>query len=683
MGISKMPLEAHGLGNQPLIEGLKQLAPEVIKDGKIDFELLRELFGDQTLDDEEKAEPWGLNWTGKSQARKLAMARTKGTLRPLVGEGVNEASSQNLFIQGDNLEVLKTLQKSYLGKIKMIYIDPPYNTGNDFVYEDDFRDNLSHYIDKAGKNLHSNKKDSGRFHATWLNFMYPRLKIAKSLLKDDGAIFVSIDDHEVHNLRALMNEIFGEENFMGILLWKRRQNADNRNQSNVSSDHEYLLLYSKSENTKFLGKSIDLSKYKNPDNDPRGPWASIDLSGLATKDQRPNLHYDIVDPKTNLSYPPNPNRGWSKSKENVLKMIEEGRILFPKKVTGRPREKKFLSNLNQTVTGFSTWLESDNVGFTTNGTRDIAEVMGGKIFNFPKPVKLIQTLIKQATTSQDIILDFFAGSATTAQAVTELNKEDGGNRKFILVQLEEETPPKSEARKAGYEHIAQISKDRIRKVIEKIQTEQNSLEAEVMQLEDDLQMLKNEKDQLVAEQNIDLTLFDNDANATKPKALQKLEDKLAQQSTAIEDCRQKIAHIAQTDLGFKAFQLAQSNFKEWQAPQGTPDAQQLGLAFEEAADTRLEASFSKENIIAEILLQKGFTLDLPTMHAAQFDKNTVWQVTDPASGKGVLVCLDEQMHPNTAQQLRQVVEHTFICRGEAISDQIKLQFSDAGLIETI
>ena len=693
MGISKLQLEEHGLGNQPLIDSLKQLVPEVVKDGKIDFNLLRELLGDTTLDEEEKAEPWGLNWTGKAQARKIAMARTKGTLRPLLGEGVDEANTQNVFIQGDNLEVLKTLQKSYLGKVKMIYIDPPYNTGNDFVYEDDFRDNLANYIEKAGKNLHSNKKDSGRFHANWLNFMYPRLKIAKSLLRDDGVIFISIDDNEVHNLRALMNEVFGEESFMAVLLWKRRQNADSRNQSNLSSDHEYLLVYSKSENAKLLGKAIDTSKYKNPDQDPRGPWASIDLSGLATKDQRPNLHYDIIDPKTKLSYPPNPDRGWSKSKENISKMIEDGRILFPKKPSGRPREKKFLKDLNQTVTGFSTWLDSNKVGFTTNGTRDLTDIMNGKIFGFPKPVTLIRTLTRQVLGINDLVLDFFAGSATTAQAVMDLNKEDGGNRKFILVQLEEETDPKSEAYKAGYEHIAQISKERIRRVIKKIKEEKLELEAKVKEVEDNIKALEAEKVELLKSKNLDPTLFNNKSEeesgdntappAEKPKGLQKIEDKIEKEQTTLNDFRTKITHIDQTDLGFRAFQLSTSNFAEWQEPQGKITAPQLGLSFDKATESRLEENFQPENIIAELLLQKGFTLDLPTKQNTSFTQNEVWQVTDPETGNGLLVCLDDEMKADTAEQLRNFPSHTFICRDEAITDQVKLQFGDVGLIETI
>lgn len=356
----------------------------------------------------------------------------------------------------------------------MIYIDPPYNTGNDFIYEDDFAESSEDFLkrsnqkDTEGNRLVANTEANGRFHSDWLSMIYSRLKLAKNLLNDDGIIFVSIDDNEAHNLRKVCDELFGIENLFGIFQWRRRQRADNRNQSRVSPDHEYIVAYSKSGTAILQGTKIDLDKYNNPDNDPRGPWASIDLSGLATATQRPNLHYDIVDPDTGISYPPNPSRGWSKSKENVLKMIEEGRILFPKLPTGRPREKKFVKDLQSNVTGFSTCLDSKVVGYTTNGTREVNELIGGKFFDFPKPVNLLKDLLSQATGFNDIVLDFFAGSATTAHAVMQLNAEDGGNRKFIMVQLPEPCDEKSEAFKAGYRTIAEISKERIRRAGKKI-----------------------------------------------------------------------------------------------------------------------------------------------------------------------------------------------------------------------
>ncbi len=295
------------------------------------------------------------------------------------------------------------------------------------------------------------------------------MKLSHVFLKDDGIIFISIDENEIDNLRKVCDEIFGRENLLGVFQWRRRQTSDNRNYTRVSFDHEYVVAYAKGPQAQLKGRDIDDSKYKNPDNDPRGPWASIDLSGLATATQRPNLHFDIVDPATGISYPPNPNRGWSKSRETIEKMIAEGRILFPSKPDGRPREKKFLENLQSSVTGFSTWLDSSVVGFNTNGTREVTDLIGGKYFDFPKPLALISTFVEQAAFEKDsIVLDFFAGSSTTAHAVMDLNAKDGGNRTFIMIQIPELCHEQSEASAAGYKSIAEISKERIRRAGQKL-----------------------------------------------------------------------------------------------------------------------------------------------------------------------------------------------------------------------
>lgn len=456
------------------ISKLKELFPEVFIEDKIDFDILKEVLGEYIDDREER---YSFTWNGKRMARWLAQTPSIGTLRPCPEESINWDSTQNLFIEGDNLEVLKLLQKSYNKKVKMIYIDPPYNTGKDFLYPDNFKDNIQNYleltgqVDNKGRKTSTNSETNGRYHTDWLNMMYPRLRLSKNLLRDDGVIFISIDDNEMVNLRKLCDEIFGEENLLGVFQWRRRQRADNRNQSNVSTDHEYILCYSKTDLPKFLGSEIDISKYRNPDNDPRGSWASIDLSGLATASQRPNLHYNIVDPETGNIYPPNPSRGWSKSKENIEQMIKEDRILFPKSPSGRPREKKFLKDLNSNFTGFSTCLNSSHVGYTTDGTREVIQLFEGKFFDFPKPSSLISIFLKQTTADGDIILDFFSGSSTTAHAVLNLNREDNSNRKFIMVQLPELCDEKSESFQAGYKTIAEIGKERIRRVIKKIKDE--------------------------------------------------------------------------------------------------------------------------------------------------------------------------------------------------------------------
>ena len=460
---TKLPLTSTDL-TDALLAQLHEAAPQIFSEGRVDFSKLQAVLGEHI---ETSPERYGLNWAGKRDAFRNVQIPSVAALRPQPEESVNWDGTENLIIEGDNLEVLKLLQKPYHGKVKMIYIDPPYNTGNEFIYPDNFREGLDEYLRYTGQlssgntATSTNKDTSGRYHSNWLNMMYPRLFLARNLLKNDGVIFVSIDDHEVHNLRMLMDEVFGEESFVGCFTYRRRQRADNRNQSNVSPDHEYVLTFAKA-GTKFNGRQVDVTKYSNPDNDPRGSWSSIDLSGLATKQQRPNLHYDIIDPSTGVAYPPNPNRGWSKSRGVVETMIVEGRVLFPKLTTGRPREKKFLSDLKSDVTGFSTWLDSQDVGFSTDGTREVTELLGDRAFDFPKSLGLLKTLIEQVATSDDIVLDFFAGSGTTAHAVLDINQQDNGNRRFILVQLPEKTD------KPKYPTIAHITRERVRRVIAKL-----------------------------------------------------------------------------------------------------------------------------------------------------------------------------------------------------------------------
>lgn len=443
---------------------LKELAavvPEVFADGKINWDVLREALGEYL--EEEDQEHFGLTWPGKREARRLAALLPKGTMIPQPDEGVNEETTRNIFIEGENLEVLKLLQKSYAGRVKMIYIDPPYNTGNDFVYHDDYSEPLEAYLQRtgqmneAGQVLSTNTRASGRFHSNWLNMMYPRLLLAKSLLSEDGAIFVSIDDNEFHNLRSIMNEIFGEENFILCLVWKRRQVPDNRNINNISIDHEYVVIYGAG-NSIFRGKPKDLSKYKNPDNDPRGPWMSDNLTGLANSKERPNLHYEITDPETGLRYPPHPSRGWIYERKKMKQMISEGRIIFPSKPDGRPRLKRYIDDIRSHFTGFSSL---QDVGYTTDGTRELFHLFGEKVFPFPKPKNLLRILVKQISNSkdEDIVLDFFAGTCTTAESVLELNREDNGNRRFIMVQLPE--PIENE----NYSTISDIGRERIRRAI--------------------------------------------------------------------------------------------------------------------------------------------------------------------------------------------------------------------------
>jgi len=463
------------------IEKIENLFPNCVTEAKVDGQLTKVVDFDklkQELSDfvvEGRDERYQFTWPDKKQSILLANAPIAKTLRPCVEESVNFDSTENLYIEGDNLDVLKLLQETYLGKVKMIYIDPPYNTGNDFVYEDDFAQNTGEYLansgqfDEEGNRLVKNLDSNGRFHTDWLNMIYPRLKLAKDLLSDDGVIFISIDDNEVENLKKVCNEVFGEENFVASLIWKRRVSSAMAG-NNISIDHEYVLCHKKRDLGGFLGNKKNNSKYKNPDNDPRGPWIPDNLTVGMTASMRPNQAYNLIDPKTGKSYPYNPNRVWAFIPESMKKMIEEERIIFPEDTSRRPMQKRFLNELKSKQNPFSS-IMIDKVGLNTEATRIIQNILDGNFFNYSKPLSLLNVLIKQLSFNDDVILDFFSGSATTAHAVMQLNAEDGGKRKFIMVQIPEATDKKSQAYKAGYQNICEIGKERIRKAGKKIKEE--------------------------------------------------------------------------------------------------------------------------------------------------------------------------------------------------------------------
>ncbi|MGA3287383.1 MAG: site-specific DNA-methyltransferase [Bacteroidota bacterium] len=461
---------------QDQLRRLQEAFPESITEGKVDWEKLRLSLGEELILQNER---YVLNWAGKSDAFRAIQTPTTATLKPQKDQSINFDTTENIFIEGENLEVLKVLQKSYYGKIKMIYIDPPYNTGNDsFIYPDKFSESKDEYLKRIGDKdeagyltkegfFRKNSKENGQYHSNWLSMMYPRLFLARNLLRDDGVIFVSIDDNEVHNLRLMMNEIFGEENFVAQLVWKSRQFPDSRSITRVSTDHEYIFAYTKQSSLGFKGIPRDEAKFSNPDSDKRGSWMSRSILGLASKKDRPNLHYEIIDPITSNRFSPPGDTGWRYSRERMETLIKEGKIIFPQKPDGRPREKKFRSDLLNENVSFPTII--DDI-FTAHGTAEIRELFSGEYFDFPKPTKLIKTLLTQAMEDDDIVLDFFAGSGTTAQAALELNKEKekGGNCKFILAQLPEKTDEDTEAYKAGYKTIADICKERIRRVSKKL-----------------------------------------------------------------------------------------------------------------------------------------------------------------------------------------------------------------------
>ena len=448
---------------QTNLDKLRAVFPECVSEGKLDIDKLLSLCGEYIDNDFEK---YKFEWKGKADCLRLAQKRSTGTLRPCREESVDWDTTQNLYIEGDNLEVLKLLQTAYYRKVKMIYIDPPYNTGNDFVYADDFADPMARYKEVTQQTTKSNPETMGRYHTNWLNMMYPRLRLAANLLRDDGVIFISIDDVEIDNLKKLCNEVFGEENFVAQFIWQSRQNKDNRNITGVSIDHEYVVCYTKQFGHRvFRGTDRKTEQYKNPDNDPRGPWTSANMVGLATADARPNLHYDLINPADGRNYGC-PEKGWRYDRNTMNRLIQEGRIIWPDNPEGRPRKKSFLNELSDNLPGFSSIF---NTGIYTNtATKEIGGLFNRYLFDFPKPVEIIKQLISQVSNADDIILDFFSGSATTAHAVMQLNAEDGGNRRFILVQLPELCDEKSEAYKAGYKNICEIGKERIRRAGKKI-----------------------------------------------------------------------------------------------------------------------------------------------------------------------------------------------------------------------
>ena len=444
-----------------VVEYLRKTAPLLFSEGRIDFDKLKELLGGQL---EQGTERYGLSWAGKSEAFRNVQMPSVATLLPMPNESVDWDNTDNLIIEGDNLEVLKLLQKPYHGKVKMIYIDPPYNTGNEFIYPDNFREGLQDYlrysgqVNEEGIKQTTNTETSGRFHSNWLSMMYPRLFLARNLLKEDGVIFVSIDDNEVHNLRMLMNEVFGEENFIVQITWKSRKYPDSRAKTGVSTDHEYVLVYCRAV-AKLRGIERDETKFTNTDDDERGAWMSRSLLGLASKEQRPNLHYSITDPETENAYFPPTDTGWRYSRDRMQQLIDNKYIIFPSKPDGRPREKKFRDDMKSDLIAFPSVIDDT---FTADGTADIRSLFGSQIFDFSKPSPLIKKLISQGTDDASLVLDFFAGSGTTAQAVMELNNEDNGNRKFILVQLPEKTE------NPAFSTIADITRERVRRVADKL-----------------------------------------------------------------------------------------------------------------------------------------------------------------------------------------------------------------------
>ena len=479
-------------GVQLNLDALYQIAPSCFTEAAdspnggvkrvVNFDILRQLLGDDAVED--ATEAYEFNWVGKQAARAEVLRPINKTLRPVKEDSVDWDTTQNLYIEGDNLEVLKLLQKSYLGKVKMIYIDPPYNTGNDFVYHDDFAQTQAEYdeasgaVDKLGNRYWKNTDSNGRYHSDWCSMIYSRLMVARSLLSEDGVIFISIDDNEVENLRKICDEVFGENNFVATFPWRKRT-AKSDVPFGVSQDFEWIVVYAKS-NIFCASVEGKERKYYITNDFPNKPWRIHDMSTQRTALERPNSNFTMINPKNGKEYPVNPQAVWRVTKDGFPQYLKENRIVFPD-------DYDFL-NISRPVLRY--WKEDDvkkagdafgriavttkmegDIGMSQDGTKEISSLFDCKVFSYPKPSSLIKFFLKIINDNNSIILDFFSGSATTAHAVMQLNAEDGGNRKFILVQLPEETPDDSEAHKAGYKNICEIGKERIRRAGKKIKEE--------------------------------------------------------------------------------------------------------------------------------------------------------------------------------------------------------------------
>lgn len=489
--MDKMKFETISLVDKN-IDKIEQIFPGVVTEVKdadgtirkaVDFEALK---AELSKDIVEGRECYEFTWAGKNEAKYEAAKPIRKTLRPCKEESKNWDTTQNLYIEGDNLKVLKLLQESYLNKVKMIYIDPPYNTGNDFIYKDDFRMKQSKYdalldmIDEDGNRMSRNTDTEGRLHSDWCSMIYSRLKLARNLLSEDGVIFISIDDNEVANLKKICDEIFGNENFVAQFPWRKRT-AKSDVPFGVSQDYEWIISYSKTENFFACIEGKERKYYSSPDF-PGRPWRVHDLTSQRNASERPNSFFTIINPKTQEEYPANPNRTWALTKDTFERYLAQGKIVFPGDYDflsiQRPAFRYFKDedilksgDLFGTIP-FSTKL-SDEVGMSLDGTKEITELFKGKIFSFPKPTSLIKAFLNAVfcRKKDGIVLDFFSGSATTAHAVMQLNAEDSGKRKFVMVQLPEKCDENSEAKRAGFDNICEIGKERIRRAGEKIKQE--------------------------------------------------------------------------------------------------------------------------------------------------------------------------------------------------------------------
>ena len=570
------------------LEHMKALFPEAFTEGRVDFEVLKQLLGGTVDESEEK---YGLNWHGKRQARQLALTPSTGTLRPCPEDSVDWDKTQNLMIEGDNLEVLKLLQKSYSGKVKLIYIDPPYNTGNEFIYPDDFTDAVGNYLsltgqtDHNGRRLSSNTEASGRFHTAWLNMMYPRLKVARNLLAEDGCIFVSIDDHESNRLRTVCEDIFGEENFICTIIWQKVFSPKNT-AATFSEDHDYIVVYAKHKEfwkPRLLPRSEqNIGRYKNPDDDPRGPWMS---GAIQARNYYSKGQYQVTSPSGKAFSNPK-GTYWRFSPERFSDLDADNRIWWGESGDGVPRLKRFLSEVKQGVVPQTLW-EYQDVGHTQEAKEELLRFVEFEhtenVLNSVKPSRMIRKILKIATSvdQDDIVLDFFAGSGTTGHAVFAQNQQDNGNRRFILVQLPELLP----VREANATTICDLAKSRLRAVAD------------------------------------DLESAERKSSSDGGVGLDR-----------ISECEE--------DHGFRVFHLDTSNIRAWRADRDDLEAM-LFDSIEHVNSDRTE-----DDILYELLLKLGLDLCVP------IETRTIAGKTVRSVGAGTLIaCLADSIASDEVEPL--------------------------------
>ncbi len=624
------------------LESLKRLYPELVRDGKLDVGALKELFGEEAVDEGEMG--YNLYWPGKREAKKLARKAAEGTLEPVPGDGVDEVGTNNIYIEGDNLEVLRILRKSYAERVKMIYIDPPYNTGKDFIYPDNYREPVDDYLkftgemDEKGVSLVANPKSGGAYHRRWLGMMLPRLQLARELLAKDGVIFISIDDNEQANLKILCDEVFGEENFVADMIWQSTVGSNTG--TDIVTVTEHVLVYTKNrELCRFDGNLTPEENFKFSDRyeNVRGKYALDKLdSKRVGVHYSEALNYPLAMPDGSIQWPggftEKSTAGWNWlwSKSKVEWGVANDFIVF-KKVNGKwnvynKRYSKVDSSnksIERTIP-FRNLILSNQFN-TAQGTSEITSLFGERKFDYPKPSSFIKYLLKTSirTNPSALILDFFSGSATTAHACMQLNAEDGGKRKFIMVQLPVECDPSSAAAKAGFKNICEIGKERIRRAGKKILGEH-------------------------------------------PERQGKL------------------------DVGFKVYRLAKSNITPYTPTMGSDEvALELALGSMEAQVTPLREGFDFQDpadiqsLLTEILLRQGFALDSRIEKSTSIAGNTLYRIIDEKCPVVLNVCLDRSIARETVQGIAFGENDKFVCLDSAISDELYAQLSDKGRVETL